>query len=179
LGIVVSVSAVILFTVHSARKGQAGKDAENRISMRLYVYAGAYSIILGVGVFFMRYLGVQGVSLGTCLVNWYGGVVLAAAFLLLSAPAEERAGQAMLPRGDWLRVVGLSCSVLVTLSAAFWAYRMAPQTVVQPLSLVSEMVGPALVGLYVFAAREALDRLEQCYFVLGLGGGLLVALSFS
>jgi hypothetical protein len=179
LGIVVSVSAVILFTVHSARKGQAGKDEENRISMRLYVYAGAYSIILGVGVFFMRYLGVQGVSLGTCLVNWYGGVVLAAAFLLLSAPAEERAGQAMLPRKDWLRVVGLSCSVLVTMSAAFWAYRMAPQTVVQPLFLVGEMVGPALVGLYVFAEREALDRIEQCYFVLGLGGGLLVALSFS
>jgi hypothetical protein len=147
--------------------------------MRLYVYAGAYSIILGVGVFFMRYLGVQGVSLGTCLFNWYGGVVLAAAFLLLSAPAEERAGQAMLPRGDWLRVVGLSGLVVVTMSAAFWAYRLAPQTVVQPLFLVGEMVGPALVGLYVFGEREALDWLEHLYFAVGLGGGVLVALSFS
>ena len=69
--------------------------------------------------------------------------------------------------------------VLVTMSMAFWAYRLAPQTVVQPLFLVGEMVAPALVGLYVFAEREALDRIEQYYFVLGLGGGLLVALSFS
>ena len=56
---------------------------------------------------------------------------------------------------------------------------MAPQAVVQTLFLIGETVGPALVGLYVFAAREALDRLEQCYFVLGLGGGLLAALGFS
>jgi hypothetical protein len=51
--------------------------------------------------------------------------------------------------------------------------------VVQPLFLVGEMVAPALIGLYVFAEREALDRHEQLYFVAGLAGGLLVALSFS
>jgi hypothetical protein len=55
----------------------------------------------------------------------------------------------------------------------------SPQTVVQPLFLVAEMVGPALVGLYVFGEREALDRLEQLYFAVGLVGGILVALSFS
>jgi hypothetical protein len=48
------------------------------------------------------------------------------------------------------------------MSAAFWAYRMAPQAVVQPMFIVGEMVGPALIGLYVFAEREALDRIEQC-----------------
>jgi hypothetical protein len=179
LGIVVSISAVILFTVHSSREGPADKDEENRIPMRLYWYAGAYSIILGVGVFFMRYLGLQGIGLGTFLVNWYGGVVLAAAVLLLSTPAEERAEQAMLPRGDWLRVVGLSGLVLGTMSAAFWAYRLAPQTVVQPLFLVGEMVGPALVGLYVFGERQVLERQEHLYFAVGLVGGVLVALSFS
>jgi hypothetical protein len=79
----------------------------------------------------------------------------------------------------WPRVFGLSLVVLVTMSTAFWAYRLAPQTVVQPLFLVGEMVAAALVELYVFAEREALDRIEQCYFVLGLGGGLFVTLSFS
>jgi peptidoglycan/LPS O-acetylase OafA/YrhL len=85
----------------------------------------------------------------------------------------------MLPRGDWLRVVGLSCVVLVTMSAACWAYGMAPQTVVQPLFRVGEMGGPALVGLYVCGEREALDRLEQLYVAVGLVGGVLVAVSFS
>ena len=176
LGIGASIAGVILFTVHSSRKQHTGKDEQNRISAHLYLYAGAYSIILGVGVFFMRYLGVQGTGLGTFLVNWYGGVVLAAALLFLTAPDGE---WTMLPRGDWLRVFGLSFLVLVTMSAAFWAYRLTPQTVVQPLFLVAEMVGPALVGLYVFGEREALDRLEQLYFAVGLVGGVLVALSFS
>jgi hypothetical protein len=56
------------------------------------------------------------------------------------------------------------------MSAAFWAYQLAPQTIVQPLFLVAEMVGPALIGLYVFGEREALDRSEQLYFILRLGG---------
>jgi hypothetical protein len=41
------------------------------------------------------------------------------------------------------------------------------------------MIAPALLGLYVFAEREALDRYEQGLFAAGLAGGLLVALSFS
>jgi hypothetical protein len=56
---------------------------------------------------------------------------------------------------------------------------LAPQTIVQPLFLVGEMIAPALIGLYVFAEREALDRQEQLYFAVGLLGGVLVALSFS
>jgi hypothetical protein len=69
--------------------------------------------------------------------------------------------------------------VLTAMSAAYSAYRLAPQTVVQPLFLVGEMIAPALIGLYVFAEREALDRYEHVLFATGLAGGLLVALSFS
>jgi hypothetical protein len=76
-------------------------------------------------------------------------------------------------------VFGLSFLVVVTMSAAFWAHRLAPQAVAQPPFLVGEMVAPAPVGLYVFAEREALDRLEHLYFAVGLVGGVLVALSFS
>jgi hypothetical protein len=179
LGIVASVGAVILFTIHSARKHHVGKEEPDLIPMRLYLYVGAYSVILGVGVFFMRYWGVQGTGLGMFLVNWYGGVVLAATLLVLTAPEERQAARTRLPLGDWLRVFGLSLLVLATMSTAFWAYRLAPQTIVQPLFLVGEMIAPALIGLYVFAERDALDRTEHLYFVLGLGGGLLVALSFS
>ena len=72
-----------------------------------------------------------------------------------------------------------SLLILGSVGAAYGAYRLAPQTVVQPLFLVGEMVGPALIGLYVFGEREALARRDQAYFALGLAGGLLVALSFS
>jgi hypothetical protein len=50
--------------------------------------------------------------------------------------------------------------------------------VVQPLFLVGEMVAPALLGLYVFAEREAFDRWGYLSCGLGLASGLVVALSF-
>jgi hypothetical protein len=181
LGIGVSVGAVILFTVHGAHPEPPSQETPERLPLRLYLYAGAYSILLGFGVFFMRYLGVQDTGLGTFLVNWYGGVIVAALGLLLILPeeADDPTALSAVPWGDRLRIGGLSLVVLVAMSAAYTAYRLAPQTVVQPLFLVGEMIAPALIGLYVFAEREALDRYEQGLFAAGLAGGLLVALSFS
>jgi hypothetical protein len=181
LGIVISVGAVILFTIHGAHQGPPGQEAHERLPLRLYLYAGAYSVMLGFGVFFMRYLGVKNTGLGTFLVNWYGGVLGAAALLVLALPEEAKDPMVLtaVSWGDRLRIVGLSLVVLTAMSAAYAAYRRAPQTVVQPLFLVGEMIAPALIGLYMFAEREALDRREQLLFAAGLGGGLLVALSFS
>jgi hypothetical protein len=177
LGIGVSLGAVILFTVHSYSQ-QAQEPTTKRLPLRLYLYAGAYSVLLGLGLFFMRYLGVQGTALGTFLVNWYGGIVMAALLLVLSG-ADPAQAPFTLPWRVLPRLGGLSLVALVAMSGAYGAYRLAPQTVVQPLFLVGEMIAPALIGLYVFGERQALDRQERLYFVLGLAGGLLVALSFS
>jgi hypothetical protein len=177
LGIGVSLGAVLLFTVHSYSQ-QAQEPTTKRLPMRLYLYAGAYSVILGLGLFFIRYLGVQGTALGTFLVNWYGGIVMAALLLVLSG-ADPAQAPFTLPWRVLPRLGGLSLVALVAMSGAYGAYRLAPQTVVQPLFLVGEMIAPALIGLYVFGERQALDRQERLYFVLGLAGGLLVALSCS
>ena len=178
LGMGLSVGAVLLCTVHSAPPQPASEPGSARTPRRLYLYAGAYSLLVGGGVFFMRYLGVQGTELGTFLVNWYGGVVAAALLLVLTSTGAVTA-LTTFSRGHLVRLGGLSLVTLVALSAAFLAYRLAPQTVVQPLFLVGEMVAPALLGLYVFAEREAFDRWEYCYFGVGLAGGLVVALSFA
>jgi hypothetical protein len=178
LGIGLSVGAVIGFTVHKAHPQPTDEQASARTPLRLYLYAGAYSLLLGGSVFFMRYLGVHGTELGPFLVNWCSGIVGAALLLVLTSP-DAATGFTTLSRKPLVRLGGLSLVTLVTLSAAFMAYRLAPQTVVQPLFLVGEMVAPALLGLYVFAERNALDRWEYLYFGLGLAGGLVVALSFA
>jgi hypothetical protein len=47
LGVVLSVGAVILFTVHGYQKEHRGKEAQEPLPKRLYLYAGAYSVMLG------------------------------------------------------------------------------------------------------------------------------------
>lgn len=88
----------------------------------------------------MRYLGVQGTGLGTFLVNWYGGVVVAALLVVLTA-ADPAHAPAKLPRRALPRLFGLSLVALVAMSAAYEAYRLAPQTVVQPLCLPRPSLG--------------------------------------
>jgi hypothetical protein len=58
LGIGLSVGAVMLFTVYSTHRQAASAPAAARTPLRLYLYAGAYSVLVGGGVFFVRYLGV-------------------------------------------------------------------------------------------------------------------------
>jgi hypothetical protein len=86
LGIGLSVGAVIGFTVHKAHPQPTDEQASARTPLRLYLYAGAYSLLLGGSVFFMRYLGVQGTELWAFLVNWCGGIVGAALLLVLTSP---------------------------------------------------------------------------------------------
>jgi hypothetical protein len=179
-GMGMSVLAVILFTVHSyVTAPRSGKD-QAPVPRVHFLYVGLYSVILGLGVFFMRAIGLQDVGLAQFLLNWYAGAAVAAGLLVLTfrmrlhTPAVPLA----LSRQAWLRLAGGSLLILVAVGSAYGAYRLAPQTIVQPLFLVGEMVGPALIGLYVFGERETLARHDQAYFALGLAGGLVVALSF-
>jgi hypothetical protein len=174
-------TAVILFTVHNYISPATGDKDQAPVPRVHFWYVGLYSVILGLGVFFMRYIGLQDIGLGRFLLNWYGGAGLAAGLLVLTfrmrmhTPAVPLA----LSRQAWLRLCGGTLLILVAVGSAYGAYRLAPQTIVQPLFLVGEMVGPALIGLYVFGERETLARHDRLYFALGLGRGLLVALSFS
>jgi hypothetical protein len=180
-GMGMSVLAVILFTVHTYISPATGDKDQAPVPSVHFLYVGLYSVMLGLGVFFMRYIGLQDIGLGRFLLNWYGGAGLATGLLVLTfrmrmhTPAVPLA----LSRQAWLRLWGGSLLILVAVGSAYGAYRLAPQTIVQPLFLVGEMVGPALIGLYAFGERETLARRDQAYFALGLAGGLLVALSFS
>jgi hypothetical protein len=179
-GIGLSIVAVILFTVHSYITRSVNPKDQVPVPRVHVLYVGLYSVMLGLGVFFMRAIGLQDIALARFLLNWYGGAGVAAGLLVLTFRVRLRtpATPVILSRQEWWRLAGGSLLILVAVGAAYEAYRMAPQTIVQPLFLVGEMVGPALIGLYMFGEREALARHDLLYFTIGLAGGLLVALSF-
>jgi hypothetical protein len=180
-GIGMSVLTVVLFIVHGYVTCPASVKDQAPIPTVLFLYIGLYSVILGLGVFFMRYIGLQDIGLARFLVSWYGGAGVAAGLLVLTlcVRMSTPAVPVGLRRQERLRLSAGSFRILVAVGSAYGAYRLAPQTIVQPLFLVGEMGGPALIGLYVFGEREALARSDQLLFAIGLAGGILVALSFS
>jgi hypothetical protein len=62
-GIGMSVLAVILFTVHSYVTEPARAKDQAPVLRVHFLYIGLYSVILCLGVFFMRYIGLQDVGL--------------------------------------------------------------------------------------------------------------------
>jgi hypothetical protein len=179
-GIGLSVVAVILCTVHDDGTRSASPQDQAPVPRVHVLYAGLDSVMRGLGVFFMRAIGLQDIGLARFFLNGDAGAGMAAGRLVLTFRVRmpPLAVPVALTRPAWLRLGGGSLLILVAVGAADGAYRLAPQTRVQPLFLVGAMVGPALIGLDVFGEREALARRDQLYFTVGLAGGPLVALSF-
>lgn len=72
----------------------------------------------------------------------------------------------------------LSMFVWVTQLLGYWAKHLAPLTVTEPIFLVSEMIFPALIGLWFFKERQDLTTTEKIAFPLGLAGGTLVGFAY-
>jgi glucose uptake protein GlcU len=64
----------------------------------------------------------------------------------------------------------------LSLGGTFWALSLLPQIKAQPIFLVTELICPTLIGLFLFKERKGLTWREWGYFAIGIAGGMLVAL---
>ena len=144
---VAMVSAITFSWVAYKRRHENGSPVSWR---NLALWIAAYSIIWGVAVFLMRHFALDGVSLSTFMVGWYGGSLIGALILLIVLGKKE-AGTKL----AWCGFSGIPGIALLTL--AIWgsnlfnyaALQLAPLTVIVPIFQVTEMVFPTLIGLYV------------------------------
>ena len=176
LGIALSLGSVVAQVIHTAKRDRVPRL--QGIPLRFYAYVGFYSLIWGVATFLMKYYGSAGVTSGSFILPWYAGAFLAATGLLLlrKRPAAD-VGLRIGGQGV-LIVFFLSACVIASLALGYWAYRLAPQNVVQPFFLIGEMIVPALIGFFLFGERKGLDRSTAVFFSLAALGGLLIALNY-
>ncbi|MDO8584832.1 MAG: hypothetical protein Q7R85_01785 [bacterium] len=178
-GIVTSFIAIVCFFRHGWRKMQKAEtsgSAESNSSTppAFYACVAGYSIIWGVAVFLMRKFAVEGVSLGTFLVGWYGGAATGAMLIFLAGvELNPKCTQPLTKKSiQWTCV--LSVSIIASLLLQYWSLRKAPLVIVQPIFLTGEMIIPALIGLYFFKEKKDLDKAERWYFAIGITGGILL-----
>jgi hypothetical protein len=176
LGITLALGSVMLFAVHSYGPRACSEATEHRRALFLNILT--YSVIWGFAMFSLRYFGVRNIPTATFLTAWYAGTsVTALAALLLRLPKE--AGNLAQPKhGNAVIAFTLAVFIGASLALQYWSYRLAPQTVVQPLYLIGEMALPTAIGLFAFGERKHLDAAQKVYFALALVGGTIIALGF-
>lgn len=174
-GITLSLASAVFFvmygskTTESAAKTPASKNAEVKFLLCVLVF----SVTWGIAVFSMKYFGIQNVHPLKYLWAWYSGSLLGALTLFLTD--KEPKGKMALK--DLQQIFCLSACIVSSLGFAYWAYFVAPLIVMQPIFLVSEMIVPTLIGLYLFKEIKGLDANEKTLLFLGALGGFLIALN--
>ena len=177
IGLILSLVSVFMFTFAKTRAPKANNAKRHeRKKWTIGVWVMLYSIIWGVAIFSMRYFSLAGMSLPSYIAAWYSGSYIGALMVFLLGGKKE-AG-APLKKAQILRVAPLSLVIWLSLMSAYWAKMLAPITVVQPIFQVSEMIFPTLIGLWIFKEAKELNAWSRMAIVLGLAGGVTIALSF-
>ena len=153
-----------------------GKKSNGQSNKALLLWIAGYSFIWGVTVFLIRYFALKGVSFPVFLTGWYGGSFLGSLIILR---LEEKPGLfRLLTAKTVLKVFGLAVVVWLSMCLNFWTFKLVPLTVGEPIFLVTEMIFPALIGLYLFKEKRDLTREEITGFALGALGTVIIGLSF-
>lgn len=173
-GIAMSFIAIVCFFRHSWQKMQKPGEGGTSTPPAFYACVAGYSIIWGIAVFLMRKFAVEGVTLSTFLVSWYGGAATGAILIFLAGVELNPACTQPLTKKSIQWTCVLSVSIIASLLLQYWAFAKAPLVIVQPIFLTGEMIIPALIGLYFFKERKDLDKAERWYFAIGITGGVLL-----
>lgn len=175
IGILLCVAASVAFPLTEQRRSS---DAKTPTPWPLFQWIAIYSIIWGGTAFAMRYYGLkEAVPITWFCAAWYSGSLLGALGVRMLLNAEEQ-GAPLTARG-LLGTAVLAAFIGASLALAYWSRVLAPITVVQPIQQASEMIFPALVGLFVFKEARYLTWSGRILFAVAMIGGVLIACSFS
>lgn len=173
------LSIALCFTagaIFAREKSRAQSGSESSANLKLLSWVAGYSFIWGVCMFLMRYFSLEQVSFVNFLFGWYSGSFLGSLVVRILAKSREPNVQLTIRNISELAILALC--VWISLFLAYWAFSLAPVTVVQPTFMVSELVFPCLIGLYWFKEIKGLTSKERAAIALGITGGALVSIGF-
>lgn len=170
--IATAVALCVFGTIaYSLSTKQDGK--ENR---RVFLYIATYSVIWGVAVFSQRALALEGMSISSYALAWYGGTFLGSFGLIATV---GRAEEPLKLTGSVLWKMGaLAALVWTAFTFGYFAYQSAPVAVSQPVFQVTELVFPLLIGIFVFKEVQLPRWRDRLLLATALGGAVMVLLSY-
>lgn len=178
-GIALSFMACILFVRHSYQQQKNGKPTD-ATPLKFFLFVGVYSVVWGVATFLIRYWALNNVPQPQFLFSWYSGASVGALLIWMfyRENTSESTSFSAIPWSERLFIGLAAVIIFVSMWLEYVSLTYAPLIIVQPIFLVSEMVCPALVGLFIFKEYKQFSRQEWGFLAMGLVGSLFIALNF-
>jgi len=184
-GLVLCSTAVISFPIVNHFK------QENRakiIPAKFFGYVFAQTAIWGFAKFFMKYFAINNVPIGSWVFGWYGGAFLMALVIFCVSRTKKRSPEKDNAMNKETEPTTLVQTTLMSAAAGtfifagvflgYWALKLAPLTVVNPIFFAASITGPAVVGLFMFGEGKKYGRLEKFLILQTISGAMFFALSF-
>jgi hypothetical protein len=180
IGIALVIISVIGYAITDYRK-KAKDKGDNGENIRLYLYVGIFVLIWGSALFMMRYLMVGHMSAPNFLLGWYSGSMVGVLVLWgVRARTHGKIGITALIQGMMNTEIGVTAitavAVVASLLFTYWAYE-TPQVIVQPIFMISAVVMPVLIGLFLYSERKKIHHAQWLYLAIGIIGAFVVAIS--
>lgn len=173
-GMLLIIASALLFIWPKNKSKQEIQSLDkNKTLIKLIFY---YSFIWGLAIFLMRYFAIQEISFTKFLLGWYGGAFLGSA--LLAFISSRRISNLLLFKKQTLITLPLAFITWLSMILSYWAFNLAPITVIQPISMASEMILPCLIGLFYFKESKELTKQEYIAILIGFAGGIIIAFSY-
>lgn len=153
--ILLCVFGTVAYTISTRKKAEADK--------KIFLFIAIYSVVWGVAVFSQRALSIEGMTLTSYCLAWYGGTFVGS-FGLIATFGQSEEPMPWTWATLW-RVGLLAAFVWVAFTFGFLAYAEAPVSISQPVFQVTELVLPLLIGVLVFK-EVPMPRLRDRFLLL-------------
>ena len=179
-----SIAVISLPVVNYFKRG----DRSTAIPVRFFGYILIQTVIWGFAKFLMKYFAINSVPIGTWVFGWYGGAFLMAVIIFCvtrlrtnSSEKKDEVNKETEPvsalQTTWMSAVA-GTFVFAGVFLGYWALSIAPLTVVNPIFFAASIVGPAVIGLFLFDESKKYIRLEKFLIFAAIFGAIFFALSF-
>lgn len=157
--------------------GKRKKEEMKIQNKRFFLWIAGLSVIWGMVSFFMRYFALGGVTSKEFLISWYPGACLGS--LLLLIPARKHETFKRLSPVNIFNLFLLALLIWLSFLLSYSASKIAPITVTEPIFLISAMIAPIVIGLFIFKEYKKFSTREFAALFIGCAGGLVIALNYN
>lgn len=137
-----------------------------------------FMLIFAVATFLENYWAKTGIRTPDFLVAWYAGAFTGSVILFMATQHLPKSTIAQLQtKKEQVLIFLAALSIIFSLGLQFVTFTLVEQTVALPIISVGNIIGPTLVGMFIFNEWKTIRGLGWLNIGLGFVGALIMALS--